>query len=301
MTLKAHIVSPIKTVVGESPVWDERTGCLYWVDIIGRSLMTWHADFDRVEVFPTMDFPTALGLCLDPTCLVVSFAEGVCIWNQDDNTITPFVTLDDEPFGNRLNEGAVAPDGTFWVGSMQNNLAPDGSMRELDRASGAFYRVTPEKKVTRLSSHQFSITNTLVWDTERQRVIYGDGPARTFYSSFWSHEGTNMELENQPWLTWNDNGYLDGSCIDSEGYIWNARYGGGCLLRFAPDGTLDQRVELPATNVTACCFGGPDLKTLFVTTATNELSDDQVQSQFEGALLSLGVEVPGNAPYYFGI
>ena len=89
-------------------------------------------------------------------------------------------------------------------------------------------------------------------------------------------------------------GYCDGSAIDAEGCLWNARFAGSCLIRFAPDGRVDRRIELPVTNPTCCCFGGPDLRTLYVTSARFGLSDEQLaRNPTEGAVLALHTGVSG--------
>ena len=91
-------------------------------------------------------------------------------------------------------------------------------------------------------------------------------------------------------------GYCDGSAIDSQGYLWNARFAGSCLIRFAPDGRVDRKLDLPVTNPTCCCFGGPDLKTLYVTSARFGLGAEQLRrNPSEGAVLAVAVDVPGTA------
>ena len=95
-------------------------------------------------------------------------------------------------------------------------------------------------------------------------------------------------------------GYCDGSAIDSQGYLWNARFAGSCLIRFAPDGMVDRRLDLPVTNPTCCCFGGPDLKTLYVTSARFGLGAEQLRrNPSEGAVLAVSVDVPGTPSVRF--
>lgn len=92
-----------------------------------------------------------------------------------------------------------------------------------------------------------------------------------------------------------------GSCIDEDGFVWNGRYGEGRLIRYSPDGSIDRHVELPATNITACGFGGPERRTLYVTTAANQLNDEELKNPNEGSLLApnAGVRCPRN--YRFGV
>ncbi|MBY6115556.1 SMP-30/gluconolactonase/LRE family protein [Mameliella alba] len=290
-----RIACPHRTVVGESPVYDPRTGALHWVDILGKAILTLRDDALTVTAAP--DFPTAIGLCRDKGTAIVAFAGSVSLWQIGTDRFTPFARIEDEPDGNRLNEGAVAPDGSFWVGTMQSNFDASGTMRDMDRNSGAFHRVAPDGSVTRLTDHRFGITNTLVWDKPRGHVIFADTLAQALYRAPWPNNGP---LAVTPFAVTQQDGFPDGSCIDAEGHVWNARYAGGCLLRFAPDGSLDRRVPLPATNITACAFGGEGLRTLYVTTATNQLDASALSRPEQGALLALDVGVAGCPSPLFG-
>jgi len=95
----------------------------------------------------------------------------------------------------------------------------------------------------------------------------------------------------KPFFGPQDRGNMDGSAMDADGYIWNARWGGGCLMRFAPDGSVDRVIELPVTQPTSCVFGGPDLKTLYITSAAVGLENSG--NALEGALLSIKTDVAG--------
>lgn len=288
-----------RSVVGESPVWDGRSGCLHWVDILGKCILTLAPGEAAPRVTRTPDFPTAIGLCRDPAWAIVAFAGGVAMWRIGSDAFEPFAQLPDDPPGNRLNEGAVAPDGSFWLGTMQSNFDDAGRMRAMDRASGAFYRIAPDGAVRRMTAHRFGITNTLAWDTAGGRMIFGDTLAQTLYHAPWPLTDPGA-LPVVPLATIRAHGHPDGSCLDEEGYLWNARYGGGCLLRLAPDGRIDRRVELPATNATACTFGGAGHRTLYVTTATNQLGAPALQNPAEGALLALTPGVAGTPAHHFG-
>ena len=222
------------------------------------------------------------------------------IWTIGTDRFEPFVRLEDEPEVNWLNEGAVSPDGDFWIGTMQTNLNPDGSMREMDRSSGAIHVVRPGGTTRQVTEHAYGIANTLAWDEERGRLIFGDTLARTFYSVAWPVEEIGLARPTE-WAATEHSGYPDGSCMDAEGYLWNARYAGGCLLRIAPDGSLDRKVILPATNITAYTFGGPGFATLYITTATNQLDEVALSNPHEGALLALDVGVTGKPDPRFGL
>jgi len=94
----------------------------------------------------------------------------------------------------------------------------------------------------------------------------------------------------------------DGACVDSQGYVWNAIFGGGRVVRYAPSGAVDRVIQLPVGNPTCVCLGGPDLKTLFITTATRFLTREQLRAQpWSGSLLAIDVDVPGIAERRFGL
>ena len=288
-----------RTIVGESPVWDEHTGRLYWVDIIGKTILSFDPATSQSGIWETPDFPTAIGLCDSRNMAVIAFAGGVSLWEVGTNRFVPFATIDDDPPGNRLNDGAVGPDGAFWVGTMQTNLNPDGSMRDIDRSSGALYRIGVDGSVRRITPHEFGISNTLAWNEAHGTMIFGDTLRHTLFRLDWPVGAGMPELRE--WAVTNEHGFPDGSCMDDKGFLWNARYAGGRLLRYSSDGVMESQVELPATNITACTFGGKEFSTLFVTTATNELSPEDLQNPCEGALLALDVGVSGPRTYRFGV
>lgn len=286
-------------VIGESPVWDDRTNCLLWVDILGRKIKRFDPATQILDVWDTLDFPTAVALSGDSERPIVAFASEVAWFDLRSSETERLATLSDEPEGNRLNEGAVSPCGAFWVGTMQTNFNPDGTMREMDRHSGALYRIDSNGVDERLTDHAYGISNTMAWDVDRGRFYFGDTLKQTIY--LFDYDAASGEIANQRVFAHTpEYGFPDGSCLDEDGFLWNCRYAGGCLLRYAPNGRIDRKIDLPATNITACTFGGPDLGTLYVTTAANELREAVLQNPHEGALLALEVGVNGHQAAVFG-
>ena len=201
---------------------------------------------------------------------------------------------------NRLNEGVTGPDGAHWVGTMQNNVNHDGSPRAITTSSGSVYRVTTEGNVSKLTHDRFGITNTMAW-TDSGRFIIGDTLENTLYS-YAIDASTSTLSDRQVFCSGFTRGFPDGSCLDAEGYLWNCRVAGGaCLIRIAPDGSVDRIVELPCSWPTSCCFGGDDLSQLYVTSARFTLSDDHLARQpQEGALFRVDAGVHGRPANRFG-
>src|SRR5580658_2601051 len=135
-------------IVGESLVYDERRDALIWVDIVGKRIHRLQLCDKSHESWPAPEFPTSIGLRKDGGA-IVGLRDRVARWNFG-GAFETLAVVEPDLKDNRLNEGRVGPDGAFWVGTMQNNLNPDGSPKEISRKSGAIYRVAPDGRTTQL-------------------------------------------------------------------------------------------------------------------------------------------------------
>ncbi len=267
--------------VGESPVWDDRARRLFWVDISGRAIFSHDPLTSDTLRWPTPEFITSIGLREDGGA-IVGLERSVCFWDYGDE-FRPIATIEPGLDGNRLNEGRVGPDGCFWVGTMQNNLAPDGSERPMTRLSGSVYRVRADGASERMIRRDLGIVNSLAWLGDRT-FLYADTLANTFFRYRINGE---CLVEEEPFGSPFERGLPDGSALDSEGCLWNSRVGGGCIVRFDPEGVVDRIIELPCSSPTSCAFGGDDLETLFVTSARFGLDQTRRERPDEGALFAL--------------
>lgn len=294
--------SPIhdgRYAVAEGPVWDAQLGKLFWVDIIGKSIHAFDPTSCTQQVWSSQDFPTALAISKDGNRALVALASGMAWLDFDSGSFMPFANPDTMP-GNRLNEGKCDPQGRFWTGSMQTNLNEDGSGCDMDRNSGALFRVDADSSTSCHTEHEFGLSNTLAWSPDGQTLYFGDSIRNVIFAYDWNaDEGT---ISNRRVLLEGfERGAPDGSAMDEEGCLWNARFGGSCLIRITPDGGVDKVIELPVTNPTSCTFGGPDRKTLFVTSAQFTLSERQLaENSTEGAVLMATLPVAGVPDHRFG-
>lgn len=274
--------------VGESLVYDGERNALVWVDIAGRRIQRLDLGSGAVERWPTEEFPTSIGL-REGGGAIVGLTRRVALF--DFATLTPFVDVEPDLPGNRLNEGRVDPWGRFTVGTMQNNLTSEGDPKEMTENSGAVHLVHPDGRLERLTANDFGITNTMIW--RDGTFVVADTLADTLYA--YDQDPVTGALSNRRTFAGGvGRGLPDGSCQDSDGFIWNARFGGGCLARFSPDGAVDRIVDLPCTNPTSCTFGGPDLSTLYVTSARFTLPEERIaQAPWEGGIFALEPGVKG--------
>ena len=292
------LVFPARDLVGESIVWDDRKNLLYWVDIIGKSIHSLNPKSGQHRVWTTPEIVTSIGLGVHEQ-VVVGLKKQVCLWGFEDNFI-PLAKIEYDQPDNRLNEGIVAPDGSFLVGTMENNINPDGTARDIKKKSGQIYRVTADGVVDSLCDDRFGITNTFIWPGNN-RLITADTRQNAIYG--YEIDPTTGRLVNRTTLIKDfARGYPDGSTRDAEGFIWNCRVaGGGCLIRFDPAGNIDRIIDLPCSWPTSCTFGGPDLETLYVTSARFALHDTHLKNHpHEGGLFALDVKVKGIKANRFG-
>ena len=291
-----RVLAPIGDWTGEGAVWQDSAHAVFWVDI-NRFLIhryDWHERSVRTWQF---DQPvTALGLTTREDTLVVALASHVVLWQPGNDSQVEFCRPEPNALEVRLNDGRPDPAGNFWVGSMINNVGPQGQPLDIARDdAGSLYRISPDGSVTTFESG-IGISNTLCWTGDARIFYFGDTLTNTI--SAYDFDVASGEISNKRvHFGGFDRGLPDGSAIDAEGYLWNARYGGGCVVRVSPDGKVDRVVEMPAENITTCTFGGPELTTLIVTSAAN---GDQ-SSQMAGALFAVEVGVPGIAENKFAI
>jgi sugar lactone lactonase YvrE len=281
-------VAPVGDVCGEGAVRHETHHAVYWNDInrflihrftpANRSVCTWFFD----------EPVTALTLTDRMETLAVVLGSGVILWEPEtDVRSPPIFRLEGWP-RVRLNDARADPRGSLWLGSMRNNVNPDGSSGQCGGNDGQLIRLAPDGKVTRWREN-IGIANTLAWSPEQRHFYFGD----TLANIIWRYDydaATGAIANERPFLAGFERGLPDGSAVDSEGCLWNCRFSGGCIVRVAPDGSIDRVIEMPVKNATTCTFGGPALKTLYITTARAEAPPSD---RLAGSLFAIETSVRG--------
>ncbi|MCB1498468.1 MAG: SMP-30/gluconolactonase/LRE family protein [Bauldia sp.] len=274
---------------GEGAVWHDGEQALYWVDInrflIHRydpaSRATWSWFFNEP--------PTTLALTNRADTIAVALGGRIVLWQPRTDSRVDFVLAEDNWPAARLNDGRADPAGNLWVGSMQNNVAEDGSGTPItDRAAGRLFRIGGDGALTMVKAG-IGIANTFGWSPDATRFYFADTLTNTI--DVYDYDvGAGAIANRRPFFAGFGRGLPDGSAVDSEGHLWNARYGGGCVVRVAPDGTVAGVIEMPCENITTCTFGGPDLRTLYVTTAAG---GSGIGGRLAGSLYAVAMDVPG--------
>jgi sugar lactone lactonase YvrE len=285
-----------RNACGEGPIWHPEHDAIYWTDINGFTVQRYRLSDGDVHTWHVGEPACALSLTTDPSRLLLALGSQVILWNPDTDTRDVLARPETDLPGHRLNDGATDPAGVFWVGSMPNNVAPDGSPQDFSGHTGALYRVLSDGTA---STHDtgFGITNTLVWSPDHGTFYCGCSVANVLYAYDFD-EASSTIANRRPFFAGFERGAPDGSAVDAEGYLWNCRFGGKCIVRIAPSGDIDRVIEMPTSNITNSVFGGHDLRTLYVTTAALDTADGE---PLAGGLFAIRTDVPGLPTFRFRI
>src|ERR1700758_38035 len=249
-------VAPTGDVCGEGAVWHAAHNSVYWADI-NRFLLHRFTLADQSVRTWFFDEPvTALTLTDRADTLLIVLGSRVILWEPaTDTRHEPLFCLEGWPHV-RLNDARADPRGSLWMGTMRNNVNPDGTMSEAGGKDGVLYRLDPDRKVT-VWRKDIGISNTLTWSPDLRHYYFGDSLANVIWQS--DYDASKGEIANErPFLAGFERGAPDGSAMDSEGYLWNCRFFGACIVRVTPGGKIDCVVEMPVHNITTCTFGGAD-------------------------------------------
>lgn len=295
--MTATLIFDAKDIVGESLIWDDRRNRLVWIDIIGRRVHALDPATGDHRLWPMPFRPTSIVLRADGDAMICS-ERHICRWDWQGDPV-PLIEVEPDLPMNRLNEGAVGPDGALWIGSMHQNIAEDDGPAEIPAATGHLYRYSADGTLTRVTQDRFGISNTLVWP-DPGTLIVADTLENTLYRYA---VGAAGQLGNrQVFAGGLDRGLPDGSCLDASGRVWNARVAGGhAVACFGRDGALVACHDLPCSWPTSCIFGGPDLATLFVTSARFTMDAAHLDAApFEGGLFAIEAAGTGRPANRYG-
>jgi sugar lactone lactonase YvrE len=283
-----------RDIVGESPLWHPEEKCVYWTDINGFKINRYVPKTNELKSW-LFELPiTTLSLTTDAAWLLVAAGPYLLLWSPRTHKRIHFAQPELDWPNNRLNDGATDPAGNFWGGSMRNNVGEDGGHLEVEGLTGSLYRVTPDSQVTTTDT-EFGITNTVVWSPDHSTFYCGCSIRNVIYA--YDYDAKHASICNRRVFVQNlAMGVPDGSAMDEEGCLWNCRFAGSCILRISPEGKILQEIRMPVSNITNCSFGGADLQTLYVTSASLKAKEGE---KLAGSLFAIETSVRGTAPERF--
>jgi sugar lactone lactonase YvrE len=269
-------------------LWHSEEQAVYWTDINRFLIHRFDPDNSSVKSWLFDEPVTAVLLTDRDNTLAVCLGSRIILWEPSSNSRRDHgFRLPNWP-AVRLNDAGVDPRGSLWVGSMRNNVNADGSESEAGGADGVLYRIDPDGTVSRCQD-QIAISNTLVWSLDKKKFHFGD----TLANAIWAYdydERTGAIGKPNPFFFGFSRGWPDGSTIDEQGYVWNCRWGGACIVRVAPSGQVDSIIEMPTRNITNCTFGGEHLNILYITTAA---SPGDAGDRLGGSLFAVETDARG--------
>jgi sugar lactone lactonase YvrE len=291
VSVRIACVAPAACLLGEGPVWDADSGCLYWVDIKAPALYRYRPAGGEVRRW-SLPEPVGAAALREGGGLLLALRTGFAFFDPQTGDLERLFDPEPQSPQNRLNDGKCDALGRFWVGSMHE--------AEQD-PTGHLYRLDPDLGLERFPMG-FVVTNGPDWSGDGRTFYFNDSARRRIHAYDFDMERGRLGERRLFVEVPVGDGYPDGQCIDSEDHLWTAHWDGGRVTRYRPDGTVERVVRLPAPLVTSCCFGGDDLSVLYVTTARAGLTSAALEAApLSGGLFAVtGLGVKGRPPARFG-
>ncbi len=283
-------VQQANALLGEGPTWSSSEAVLYWVDIQRPAIFRWDPVRGQTGLWP---MPRSVGFASPAQSgrMVFGDSEGLGFLDLETGEVTRIGNPENHLPQNRFNDGKVDRSGRVWAGTM-NEKGPE--------PSGSLYRLDPDGSIKRMATG-FICSNGLGWSPDNRTMYFTDSMIRTI----WTYEfdpASGALGERRVFATVAANGGLpDGLTVDSEGFVWSAVWDGWRVVRYAPDGTIERTIRMPVQRPSSCMFGGPDLKTLYITSACVELGWNALKNgPLAGSLFALSTDVAGLPEVPFG-
>lgn len=270
--------SATRAELAEGPVWHNDRGSLLWVNILGNTLHERKLDSDVEQVWELPITPSSLALDAGSNDIVwVLTNSHLCKFDLSKGELTFCVDLALSS-DYRTNDGSIGPDGKYWFGTMK--WQPEGGQ-------GTIYTVDTYGAITQQYSG-VAIPNTFCWINDEVLLL-----SDSFQQECYAFNTQNKECYSFISLK-NTEGTPDGGAVDSVGNIWIALWGAGKVVCYTPSGEAITEIKLPVSQPSSCCFGGSDLKTLFITSAREGLENDGSEAyNLAGSVFSVDVGISG--------
>ncbi|MEV5752794.1 SMP-30/gluconolactonase/LRE family protein [Actinoallomurus sp. NPDC052308] len=279
-----------RATLGEGPLWDPRIGTLYWVDIVGGVVFAQVSGADRPTRIEVGAQVGCLGLTEDPQVLVAGMRTGWHLLDLRTGGRTFLADPEADRPACRFNDGSVDPAGRFWTGSLE-----DGETR----AVGRLYRLDGSGAYT-VVDQGFYCSNGIDWSPDGRWMYFVDSRADVIYRYAFEVESGAVAGRQAFADTSSIPGIPDGLRVDANGNVWCAFWDGAHVTRFTPDGTVAERLPVPVPRPTSVVFGGPDLRTMYITSASIGLTEAQLAEwPLSGSVLQRVVDTPGRPPALF--
>lgn len=279
--MKPKIVADTRLVVGEGTLWHAGEQKLYWLDIPNGSIYRYDPREGRHERIYAGEVIGGFTIQADGSLLLFMARGAVRTWKRGElSTVIEEIPEERE---TRFNDVIADPEGRVFCGTMSTPKRP-----------GCLYRLGRDGKITKLLEG-IGISNGLGFSPDRKRLYYTDSAKGEIYVFDYDKAGGTISNQRVLIRVPASEGEPDGLTVDAEGYLWSARWNGGCIVRFSPEGREVLRVELPARKVSCLTFGGMDCQDIYISTAGGDKRDEEGPGA--GALFCLNLGIRGRAEF----
>lgn len=270
-------------LLGEGPLWSVREQALYWVDILNYRLHRYSVS-EGTRTWQLDEEISAIAERADGGGLVITRRHGFATFDPASEKMTPITGVEADLPGNRFNDGKCDRMGRFWAGTMDFDA---------DKPTGSLYRLAPGGECTRMDSG-YLVTNGPAWSSDYKTLYHNDSARGRVYAFDYDLERGEISNKRLFLQFGEEDGSPDGMATDAEGGLWIAHWGASKLTRHDAQGKVLQTVDLPCSQITSCAFGGPSLRTMFITSARVGLSPQQLEREpLAGGLFALDLDIAG--------
>jgi L-arabinonolactonase len=278
----------VANTLGEGVVWDALGQRAWWTDIHERRLYRYDPVARALESFELPERLGSFGLVEGSERIIAAFESGFAFYHPESGQLDWIERPPHAAANVRFNDGRVDRQGRFWAGSMVEGAGPP---------TGKLYSLTGGSLQVHLSG--IAISNSICFSPDGRQLYFADTPHRLILR--YDLDPASGVLSNRQVFARTPAGaYPDGSQVDAQGYLWNAHWGAGRIVRYAPDGSISGVIEVPASQVSCVAFGGRNLDQLFVTSARVDLQPAQLASEaYAGDLFIYQLDVKGLADARF--
>lgn len=297
MSVRAIVGADVRRVlswqatVGESPVWSVSEQRLYWVDIQGKKIHRFDPQTAANETFELPEIVTSVALRASRG-LAVTLEKHFALFDPASRTLTRLAEVEADMPENRFNDGKCDPAGRYWAGTM--------NAKSWSAPGGNLYRLGAAGDCTLMQS-EVICSNGSGWSPDGRTMYYIESFRYAIFAyDFDVASGTLSRRRTFVAIDRNGGGFPDGMTVDAQGFVWCCLVGLGRIHRYSPDGELERVVLLPVPRATDCTFGGPDLGTLYVTSARETMTPEElVAAPLSGSLFAIDTGIRGLASTAF--
>lgn len=275
--------------LGEGPVWSAKEQALYWVDILNHRLHRYGPQQER-RSWQFRQEISAVAERADRAGLIVALRHGFALFDPATEKLERLAEPEAHLPGNRFNDGKCDRRGRFWAGTMDfGGKQPSGSL----------YRLSSDLKHTKMDSG-YPVTNGPAWSSDQKTMYHNDSVNGHVYAFDFDLETGEISNKRLFLKFSEEDGSPDGMTTDAEGGLWIAHWGASKVTRHDAGGKILRTIDLPCSQITSCAFGGPNLDTLYITSAADGLSAEQLQREpSAGGLFAIEMDIPGVAADVF--